>query len=84
MKAIVTRYVLSPPLCGYVLLIRRAENPQSQFLHDRGQVLFWATFIDGSKGLLLSDHVAVSELGCLLASRFWHPPLGEFQRIADA
>jgi hypothetical protein len=33
----------------------------SEFLNARGQVLFMATFTDGSKGLFLSDQVAVPE-----------------------
>jgi hypothetical protein len=45
MKAMFTRHIPRPLLCAYVLLIRRAQRPltRSQFLNDRGQVLFWAT-----------------------------------------
>jgi hypothetical protein len=46
---------------GPAVDMRTIASITNQSLNDRGQVLFWATFTDGSKGLYLSDQVAVPE-----------------------
>jgi hypothetical protein len=62
----------------------RTFDATGQFLNDRGQVLFWATFTDGSKGLFLSDLVAVPEPCCFTLVATLAAVLCEREKAADA